>query len=134
MSLNDNTIVELKEKVAAKKLELSKRGRFSPITNCSLEFIGTRWNINTLTHESLLNLLVELNSVRLSAKDLKITDYLVSGYKAEDWIKDLKGRLSQLTLSTEKKELKALETKLDTLLSSDKRTELELADIAKLLS
>jgi len=61
MSKNDEKILALRKQIENKKEELKKAVRFNPITNCSIELGGTRYNINTLTQEQLVILLVELN-------------------------------------------------------------------------
>ena len=70
----------------------------------------------------------------ISAKDLGIDlDYKVSGYYLCDWMADLKGKLKDIEKKEEEKKLKNMEKKLDELLSADKRTELEISEIEKLL-
>lgn len=49
------------------------------------------------------------------------------------WIKDIKSKLSVLALKREENDLKKMESKLDKLLSEDKKTELEIDEIAALL-
>lgn len=133
-SINDNKILKLKEEIAKKKEELKNISRFSPVTNCSLELYGERYNINTLQKDKIIELMVVLNSLQLSAKDLELLeDYIISGYKPIEWITDLKAKLSILTQKAEENKLKQMETKLDKLLSDDKKVELELNDIENML-
>ncbi|ASA22586.1 hypothetical protein [Paenibacillus donghaensis] len=131
---NDQKILELKKQIEVKKEKLSKSQKFTPITNCSIEIDGVRHNIQVLQKEQILNLLIKLNAYVLSAKDLGVLEsYNVSGYHVQDWITDLKLKFEILNRKDEEQKLKAMESKLDKLLSDDKKVELELDEIANLL-
>lgn len=133
-NVNDAKIMELKKQIAEKKEKLAGINRFVPTTNCSVEVDGTRYNINTLQKEQIIHLMVRLNLYRISAKDLELTEeFNISGYKPEEWITDLKVKLDILSKKDEERKLKAMEDKLDRLLSDEKKTELELDDIEAML-
>ena len=133
-NLNDAKIMELKKQIADKKEKLAGITKFTPITNCSVEVDGARYNINTLQKEQIIQLMVRLNLYKISAKDLELTDeFNISGYKPEEWIIDLKAKLDILSKKDEERKLKAMEEKLDRMLSDEKKTELELNDIEALL-
>lgn len=134
MSKNDDRILELQKQVEDKKKELaSKKTRFVPITNCILEMDGMTLNLNVLSESALILLWIRLNTYRMSAADLGLHKFEISGYDLEDWITDVKARLEVIATKREENNLKAMETKLDKLLSEDKKTELELDSIAELL-
>ena len=131
---NDDRIIELKKQIETKRKQLSeKTSRFSPETNCILEFKGTTYNLNICSAEMLTLLLVELNMYVMSAADLGITLPVISGYPIEMWMTDIKNKISALSVKQEDSNLKKMEAKLDKLLSDDKKTELELDEIASLL-
>ena len=133
-NVNDIKIMELKEQIVVKRDKLNAIKKFSPVTNCSIELDGVRYNIQVLTREQLILLLVKLNSYFYSAKSLELLDdYIISGYKAEEWIVDMKARLDIISRKEEEKKLKEMEIKLDRMLSNEKKTELELSDIAEML-
>jgi hypothetical protein len=129
---NDKKILDLKNTLATKKLKI-KSTKFIPSTNCSLDLDGTRFNIHTLGPDALTLLLIKLNALVLSMNDLKISSLTISGYSILSWIADIKTKLEIIAQKEEENNLKGLESKLSTLLSSDKRTELELEAIEKLL-
>ncbi|MGJ0846511.1 hypothetical protein ACR77J_07475 [Tissierella praeacuta] len=130
---NDQRILKLKEQIAEKK-SLNKTLRFSPITNCSIEVDGIRYNIQVLNREDLISLMVKLNSYMMSAKELDMLDeYLISGYKVEDWITDIKSRIEIISSKDEERKLKAMEEKLLKLLSDGKKVELEIDEIESIL-
>lgn len=135
MNKNDEQILQLKEKIATKKEELKKVKRFSPITNCVVDIDGNdkKANIQVLSKEQLTNLLIKLNMYRMSAENLNIVDVSIDGYKLEEWIIDVKAKLNDLDKRQQETNLKNMESKLTKLLSEDKKTELEINEIASLL-
>lgn len=132
--INDKKILELKKQISDKKRSLSTEARFIPITNCSIELRGDRCNINVLTKEQLVLLMIELNLYTMSAKDLGLVKPVdISGYVIDDWIADIRAKLYVIAYKDEENKLKIMESKLDKLLSNEKKTELEIDEIAELL-
>ncbi len=135
MNKNDDRILELKKQVENKKKEIAEKNvKFVPETNFVIEINGIKTNINVLNEKDLKSLLVILNMYRMSAVDLEMNDFEISGYKVNQWMNDVKSKINMKTLKREETELKELESKLDKLLSDDKKTELELDSIAALLN
>lgn len=135
MSKNDDRIIELKNQIEIKKKELAdKRIKFTPETNCVLELEGTNYNLNVCTEEVLTMLMIKLNTYIMSANDLGVSIPTMSGYPIDLWISDIKNKLAVTAIKREEANLKRMEAKLDKLLSDDKKTELELDEIASLLS
>lgn len=131
---NDERILELKKQIKEKKEKLSKVGRFVPVTNCSIELDGLRYNIHVQSKEQLTTLMVRLNAYALSAKDLGILDdYKISDFPISVWLSDIKSKLDILSKKDEEKQLKSMEDKLTQLLSDGKKVELELDSIASML-
>lgn len=131
---NDDRIMQLKEQIEKKreKLATSNTSRFVPITNCLLVIDKTTYNLHVDSSELLL---IKLNSMRLSAKDLGIdtSKLMISGYSLDNWITDVKNNLSIQNYKAEKKKLDSLEKQLTALLSDDKQTELQIDQLAALL-
>lgn len=132
---NDDKILSLREKATNKIKELGKNtSKFVPITSCSIQVDGVSYNIHVATKEQLVGLLVRLNAYKMSAVDLNLLDeYVISGYKINDWISDIKTKLDIILHKEEQDKLRKLDKRLDEMLSSDKKVELELEQIAKLL-
>lgn len=131
----DNTILKLKEDIASKKLALKSSTRFVPLTNCSLLLDGQRHNIHVLKKDMLIHLLVKLDSYAESAIDLELYDqYVISGFSVEDWLVDLRSKLAISCRTEETNKLRVMENRLTELLSNEKRVELEVAEITKMLS
>lgn len=134
MSKNDDRIIELKKSIAIKKKELSeKKVRFTPETNCILELEGNMFNLNVVSDDILMMLMIRLNMYVMSASDLGIAMPVMSGYTVDVWISDIKNKLAVSKLKKEEVNLKKMESKLDKLLSDDRKTELEIDEIAALL-
>lgn len=134
MKENDSKILELKKQIEEKKSKIDKSSRFAPITTCSIELDGVRYNINTFTKELIVIMLVKLNSYAMSAKELNLLkECNISGFNVQDWIADLKSKLDFMCRKEEETKLKTMEAKLDQLLSDEKKTEMELDEIASML-
>lgn len=134
MNKNDDRILELKKQIETKKKAISeKKVRFIPETNCVLNMDGMTINLNVCSDDALVLLLIRLNSYRMSAVNLGMSDFEISGYSITTWIKDIKSKLEVSSLKKEEADLKKMESKLNKLLSDDKKTELEIDEIANLL-
>jgi len=134
MNQNDQKIMELKKQIEIKKEILSRSEKFSPITNCSIEFGGKRHSIHVMKKDEIIDLMVKLNVHAMSARDLGLLgDYTISGYNITDWMKDLKAKLEVVSRKDEEAKLKMMETKLHKLLSEDKKVALELEEIESML-
>lgn len=131
---NDERILELKEQIAAKKEKLGKSLRFSAVTNCIIELDGVRQNIQTLSKENLIALLVKVHAYLTSAKVLGVAEqYMISGFKAEEWLTDIRSKIDILSRKEEERALVVMEEKLSRLLSDGKKVELELNEIESML-
>lgn len=134
MNKNDETILILKKKIAEEKEKLkSMNSKFAPITNCSLEFRDSRYNLNTLNLSQINYLLVELTALSMAADSLEMPDFAISGFSLKEWIADLKNRKDIISIKERERKLKSDEEKLERLLSDEKKTELEISKIAESL-
>lgn len=129
---NDERVLQLKKIIDEKKAELKTVKKFTPITNCVLDLDNQKYNLNVLQPNDLKLLLVKLNMYLMSANDLDISLEL-SGYNVAEWMADIKSKIEIFEHKTKEAELKTLEAKLDKMLSDEKKTELELDEIAALL-
>lgn len=134
MSKNDDRILELKKQIEKKKTDIaSRKVRFVPETNCILDFGNKRYNLNVAAEDVLTLLIIKLNMYNMSADNLEMSHPMISGYSTDLWIQDIKSKLAVSSLKREENELKKMEAKLIKLLSDDKKTELEIDEIASLL-
>lgn len=129
---HDETILELRKQIDVKTKELSK-----PVgtleTNCVLHFRNSTYNLNVLSLDALKELAVELTLYTMAMEKLGFDSLIISFYEVTSWLHDVKIKMELLTNRTKKNELNAMKTTLDELLSTDKKTELKLDQIKKLL-
>ena len=137
MNSNDKRILDLKKKIEEKeKQQKKKKKRFSPVTNCLLNFYGKTFNLHAASKEDIDILLVTLQPMLKAAAELEIdpATIKVSGYSLTDWMTDVKAKRSTNSVAEQTAALKTMKAKLHQLLSSDKKVELEIDDIEKFLS
>lgn len=133
---NDAMILILKDKIAKKKENITNPGKFVPVTTCIFTLYGEKVNIHALDQNRLIHWLIQFKMMIKQAQDipgLTVEDVIVDGYNIAEWYNDLLLKYQIFRYETEVKELKSLEAKLDKMLSSDKKVELELAEIAALI-
>lgn len=135
MSKNDDRIMLLKKQIEEKKVALMAAKSNEPYkTTCVIDLGGNKINIHVLKTDELAMLLVKLNAYRMSAENLGMQLFAISGYDVNMWMDDVKKRIAMLKSKETERELKAAEEKLNALLSEDKKTELEIDNIEALLN
>lgn len=130
--VHDAKIIELKKQIEEKKEKLKDVKRFSPVTKCIINLDGKAQNLNVLKKEDLILLLVKLNLLKKSADELGYP-LTIDGYLVQDWMEDIQSKLKLTEYKEEENKLNILNQKLTTLLSEDKKVELELEEIEGLL-
>lgn len=134
MSKNDDKILELKKQIEAKKASLGPIKRFAPLTSCSLELNGTRYNLHVADRPTLILLFCQLHSICLAASDLGYEDEcIISGFPIKEWGADIQAKLEIMDQKQDLEKLKSMEAQLNKLLSDDKKTEMEIDAIANML-
>lgn len=134
MSKNDDKILALKKQIEVKRATVGPAKRFSPLTSCSIELDGARYNLHTMHRESLIFLLCKLVALNDVAKNLGYDKQcMISGFPTGDWIADIQTKLEIMAQKDDLGKLKAMEAQLNKLLSADKKTELEIDNIAAML-
>ena len=132
---NDALIMVLKNKIEKKKEKLGSKIKFEPRTTCIIELFGEKVNIHTLKIGSIEPYLLLLKSM-VDACDfspVSATSCVMSGFTLEDWYNDFVSKYNSLKYADDAAELVKLEKKLDAMLSNDKKIELEIEEISKLL-
>ena len=132
---NDERIIELKKIIEKKREELNNMySRFSPKTNCILQLDGETYNLNVST-QNLAYLLIKINALIKSAESLNMSaeEVTISGFSLADWFDDIKSKKDSIDYRDKKRELATIENKLNSLLSDDKLTELQIDSLEALL-
>ena len=123
---NDERIIELKKVIEKKREELNNmHHRFVPRTTCILQLDGETYNLNVST-ENLNYLLAD--SLKIPAEEIKI-----SGFSLVDWACDISEKIESIKYRDKKRELTNIEKQLNSLLSDDKQTELQIDSLESLL-
>ena len=94
---------------------------------------GVDYNIHACDLETLQYLYLKLHLLHGAMLDCNCNP-LICGFNVVDWMSDVRDKIALLLKRNKEKELKDLEKKLDSMLSAEKRTEMELDEIAKLLN
>ena len=131
---NDEKILELKKQIENKRQIFKKQNvSYSPITNCLLVLDKVTYN---LCVENLELMLIKVNMMVITAKDAGIdtSKFIISGFTLDDWLTDIKGLLSVQRYKKENNKLNELEKQLTSLLTDDKKVELEIENLAALLT
>ena len=140
----DKKILDLINEVRKQKQEIAKIEKPNWTTNCSFKG-NSDWAVN-LHVESNIRVLVEIAAViidRESAFDraadalgieAKTIPYLWDGFSAKDWINDIKLRIAKIQVSTKKRQLEALESRLNAIVSPELRAQMEIEAIEKELT
>lgn len=132
---NDEMILQLKKKVEEQKAELAKLPRtLQSETSTVFRQDAENLNLRVMSIEQLKLLKVKLHTYIMAAADLEIgiDEVVISGFSIDKWMHDIDMQISVLTRTEKEKKLKETEATLNRMLSDDKRTELELQELAKM--
>lgn len=137
----DKLIDQLIAIAKEKKAEIERTEKPTWKTNCMFgtEMSSVKTNIRTVSSAGELVKIARqvISHEKDHAEANKILgtsepfDY--AGFSKQDWMDDLKTRVNQINLTEKKKELEMIEKKLDSMISKERREELELASIVKTL-
>jgi hypothetical protein len=142
MAKNDEKIKQLMGLVDEKKAKLGKKPATTLKTNGVFKMFGDgrHTNINTINDMSLAvgivkHLIMERKYIEEAEKLLGVDsgETTWDGYDVDEWIFDIKTRVSIIQYNEEKRKLAKLEKSLQNLISEDAKTEMELDNIADLL-
>lgn len=134
----DQKIENMLKKVAAQRAEVEALERDTKRpweTNCSFKLEGAYSAVNlqvanvTQVHNLMTDLVLRRNASAEAAKILgiEVPEPTVSGFTYGQWEADLKKRVAIITLNEKKKKLDDQESRLNKLVSPEKRRAMELA-------
>ena len=141
---NDELVLDLFNTLKAKQKEIATASKPRWETSCTIGYnpdvVTDRMNIQTVTD---VNKLVELYAFLLmkyeyfneAASRFNVSvNFKWMGYTLESWGNDIESRIAQIGVSTKRKELEALESRLNALITVDQRRVMELEAITKELA
>jgi len=133
---NDNQIKDYRTKVEAKRSALGSKPRVNYVTNMLLPLNDSKLNLNLMNTEKacidVAQQLAMMHNAQVQANEWLGTSQslTVGNFKVEEWVEDIRTRLSIINWDQEKQKLNAMDTKLAGLLSEDAKTANAIADIA----
>lgn len=134
---NDARIEALKKVIEEKKNIIAEKDHpVKFITKKILSFDGVVYNFNVLSKADIAVLIGKLMGIGrgLDSYDEDLFEYaIIDGHHISEWVSDLNTQIQNIFVKEEKKTLKALEAKLDTFFSEDKKVQMELDEIELLL-
>jgi hypothetical protein len=135
----DALIEQLLKTVEEKKKQIDriKNPIFKTNLSFPMEMFGSpnRVNLNVTTDEVLFFLLVHLNNLIRESNGVQPVEFPKKwhGFKLEDWRDDVILKITQKQSQIQISELKAIEAKLNDLISEDKKKDIELDNLKTLL-
>lgn len=139
----DKQVQDLFKIVQTKKAEIAKAEKPNWLTNCSFGYnkdSSSRSNIQVVADvEELVHILgfliekeraFEAAATALGAN----VEFKWMGFTLAEWQADIQTRINKIQITKKKKELEALETRLDKLISPELKAQMELDEITKMLN
>lgn len=138
---DQNTLTLINE-VKKRKKEIAKLEKPNWRTNCSFSYVEGSANVVNIHVESNARNLIMMAAFvhdKESSYDKMVKllglenapEFAWLGFSANDWMDDIKTRISKIQISSKKKKLEELEARLDKLVSPELKAEIELEEIAK---
>ena len=146
MAQTDERTLKLITEVRRQEAEISKLDHPVWKTNCSFSYIEGRADAINLHVESNVSTLINVaafliereTAYCIAIEKLGIgTDtppFKWSGFTVDDWIDDLKMRIGKVQITSKRKKLDILKSRLEDIISPDLRAQLELEAIERELS
>lgn len=145
MAKTDKKTLELIALANKQKQEIAKIERPEWRTNRCFSYVEGSSNVINLAVESNPKSLIAIaaflmdreGSYQKAAEALGVENpsgFTWGGYPLSDWLADLKLRVARLQIDAKRRKLELLEAKLTTMISPEKRAELELEAIEKELA
>lgn len=129
---NDKLILKTKEQIeiSLQKIKETEKG-FIKKTNFILEWNNNTFNLNVIPQEQIAILMWQLTSYKefLINKNLPLKIKYSQDYTIDDWLHDLEKQHLKNNLSAEKTRLSNLQKLLESKLTEETKTSLELENL-----
>ena len=129
---NDKLILKTKEQIeiSLQKIKETEKG-FIKKTNFILEWNNNTFNLNVIPQEQIAILMWQLTSYKefLINKNLPLKIKYSQDYTIDDWLHDLEKQHLKKNLSAEKTRLSNLQKLLESKLTEETKTSLELENL-----
>lgn len=137
----DNKVLALLEQVNQQKKEIQRAEGSKWITNCAFSYTEEPSKaINLHVEGSVRNLICIVAFLRerertyndaASTLGVDAPIFTWSGFRVDDWISDIKMRIDKIQISTKKKKLELLESRLSAVMTPELKAQIELDAIEK---
>lgn len=133
----DKKTLDLIAEVNRQKAEIAKADRPNWRTNCSFSYTeGSSNAVNLQVESNVKNLILIAAFLTEKAANYKAAaatlgvdnppDFTWSNFSLQDWLEDLKTRLTKIQIATKRKKLETLEERLNKVISPELRAQMEL--------
>lgn len=134
MKNNDERILKLLNEIKLKEGKIESYKKEDYRTNCMLILDKETININTISKNDLKILACKIASLYQGESylfqsgqfDLRGDLTTINGFNLKEWIFDICERINFLEIKEEKAKLKQMKSKLENMVSDDKKVEMEL--------
>ena len=137
----DDTTLQLIQEVKRRKEEIADSERSNYKTNLSFAYVewsSSAVNLQVQKVDTLLKIAAFLRSTEAAyenvAKEMGVDDYPSfkwGGFTVEEWVADIKLKISKLQVEAKRKKLEVLEARLNSIVSPELRQQMELEAIQK---
>lgn len=109
--------------------------KWKPVTNCKIELFNKPYNLSVCNDVSfLMEIWNYYNQLFLTFKHFDNKDTLYNGFRLDEWLSDINLRIQYVDSKDKAKQLSVMKTKLENMLSDDKKAEIEFEAIIKQLN
>lgn len=139
----DSKTLELINEVKRRKQEINSAEKPNWATNRNFSFTEDSAKVTPLHVEANVRNLVFIAGFLLdkqrsyaeaaAALGMGVETFTWQGFSVNDWLADIKLRVTKLQIASKKEKLEALESRLNSIISPELRAEMELEDIEALL-
>jgi hypothetical protein len=137
---NDQKIKQLLEMVETQKKNLGSKPKISFKTNAILKLSNESYNLNTLNDiQSIIEIMSKILIIQdyynkaSSILNVNTEPLMVSNFSINDWIHDFKQRIDLIKYNKKSAQLDKTQQQLNSLISEEAKTELELNNIESFL-
>jgi hypothetical protein len=145
MAKTDDKVMQLLRIAKEKKDRIATVEKVSWKTNCSFSFnendaLNSKINLHAVSDvnvlvKALAHILQQQDYYTQAANKLGVdTQFKYLGFYVSDWQADIENRINRIKILKEKEELQTIETRLNALISPEKRAELELEQLENALN
>ena len=137
----DDMVTQLLTKVRQLKEQIADTERYAWRTNCSFQLKGVNYSLQVVSDTALLGAL--MGNIKAECRDFEegciavgipkeeVPTFKFFGYTVEAWQSDIQARYKKITVKNKRDQLAKMEERLNSVMSPELRTKIELEAIQK---